>query len=416
MHNFKNIIGQWLFTYMCALGFILRDSDTNLQPLMKQLDKIEDSLKAQDEKAAAEKKINGESNEETKKAIKKLGDEQKAIADQLLEIQQKGSAPAEGDVLEPSEGKQFVDSAEYKSYVGGSGKKIKVEVKNTVGTVDAHSQSERRPGIIEGAFRELTLESYLTSLPTTSSSIDYLREDVFVNNAAETAEKAEKPESSFTMSEQVANVATVAHWIKISEQLAQDEAAVAAYITRRMTWGVNLRVENQIINGDGVAPNIGGLLAPGNFTDHGYTTAQFTTLGLTPTNQFDLLGKVVGDCASSDYPANVIILNPADWWLLRLKKDDNGQYMLGQPGSLDPIPRIWGLPVVSSNAMPVGKFLVASLREAATLYNRSGIMVAMSDSDDDNFTKNLITLRVERRCGLAVEKPAAIRGGDLTLA
>jgi site-specific recombinase XerD len=43
-----------------------------------------------------------------------------------------------------------------------------------------------------------------------------------------------------------------------------------------------------------------------------------------------------------------------------------------------------------------------------------GVVVEMSDSDDDNFTKNLITLRAERRLALATEKPAAVRGGDLT--
>jgi hypothetical protein len=38
----------------------------------------------------------------------------------------------------------------------------------------------------------------------------------------------------------------------------------------------------------------------------------------------------------------------------------------------------------------------------------------MSDSDSDNFTKNLITIRAERRLALAIEAPAAIRAGDLT--
>jgi hypothetical protein len=38
----------------------------------------------------------------------------------------------------------------------------------------------------------------------------------------------------------------------------------------------------------------------------------------------------------------------------------------------------------------------------------------MSDSDENNFQLNLITLRAERRLALTVEKPAAIRFGDLT--
>jgi hypothetical protein len=42
------------------------------------------------------------------------------------------------------------------------------------------------------------------------------------------------------------------------------------------------------------------------------------------------------------------------------------------------------------------------------------VVVDMSESDSDNFTKNLITLRAERRLALTSEVPAAIRGGDLT--
>ena len=48
------------------------------------------------------------------------------------------------------------------------------------------------------------------------------------------------------------------------------------------------------------------------------------------------------------------------------------------------------------------------------IHNREGVTVEMSDSDSDNFTKNLITIRAERRLALATERPAAVRAGDLT--
>lgn len=40
--------------------------------------------------------------------------------------------------------------------------------------------------------------------------------------------------------------------------------------------------------------------------------------------------------------------------------------------------------------------------------------VIAHDSDSGNFTKNLITIRAERRLALATERPAAVRAGDLT--
>ena len=64
--------------------------------------------------------------------------------------------------------------------------------------------------------------------------------------------------------------------------------------------------------------------------------------------------------------------------------------------------------------MTADNVAVGAFGSAATLYNREGVVVEMSDSDSDNFTKNLITLRAERRLALATERPAAIRAGDLT--
>jgi hypothetical protein len=42
------------------------------------------------------------------------------------------------------------------------------------------------------------------------------------------------------------------------------------------------------------------------------------------------------------------------------------------------------------------------------------VTIDMSESDSDNFTKNLITIRAERRLALVTEVPGAVRAGDLT--
>jgi len=77
-------------------------------------------------------------------------------------------------------------------------------------------------------------------------------------------------------------------------------------------------------------------------------------------------------------------------------------------------PRLWGLRVVQSVGMTADTFAVGDFTQHGTIYNREGVVVDMSESDSDNFTKNLITLRAERRLALASEVPAAIRSGDLT--
>jgi len=64
--------------------------------------------------------------------------------------------------------------------------------------------------------------------------------------------------------------------------------------------------------------------------------------------------------------------------------------------------------------MTADNVAVGAFAQASMIYNREGVIVELSDSDSDNFTKNLVTVRAERRLALATEIPAAIRAGDLT--
>ena len=315
---------------MSALAFMGSiDGDS----IMKALDGVEKKLDAISVKADAEMKDLGKVSTETKTAIDALGIEQRTLADRLLQVEQKSSAQQDSPAVDESVGALFTKHASYENFLKQDGRvRTRIEVKNTVTNAIGNTFSERRLGIVEGAFRVFTIEELLVSIPTSANAIDWVRESVFTNAAAETAEGAQKPESSITFVPGTMPVATVAHWIKITRQLAMDNASLAAYINRRMVYGVNLRTENQIVGGNGTAPNISGLTLAGNFTAHGYTSASLTALQLSPTNRFDLIGKMIGDCATADYAADVVILNTADWWTMRLAKDGQGRYLLGDPG------------------------------------------------------------------------------------
>lgn len=381
--------------------------------IMKALDGVDAKLLAISTKADAEMKDLGKVSADTKTAIDHIGIEQRVLADRLLAVEQKASAQGDDTPKDESYGAQFIGNAEYKSFQTKTTRgSMGLELKNTVTNAIASTYSERRPGIVEGAFRVFTIEDLLVSIPTSSNAIDWVRENVFTNAAAETAEGIQIPQSSITFTPGTMPVQNIAHFVKITRQLAMDNASLAAYINRRMVYGVNMRVESQLVAGNGTAPNIGGLTLAGNFTAHGYTAASLTALALSPTNRFDLIGKMIGDCALADYPADVVMLNTADWWTLRLTKDDQGRYLLGDPGSAA-APVLFGLPVVASNAMVAGSVWVGSLSQAATLHNRDGIVLDLSDSDENNFQLGLVSVRAMRRLALTVEKPAAARYGLL---
>lgn len=381
----------------------------DMSDLMKALGGIEQKLASFEEQAKKEMNAVGSMSVETKNAIEAISIKQREFADELLALKQRGALP-QNETKTDGWGDQFVKADAYKSFVSGQTQKARFEVKNTVTGSDTTVAPDRKPGVVSGAFQMLTMESLFPDVPTGSNAIEFTKENVFTNNAAEAAEGASKGESSLTFTLVNMPVSTVAHWIKISRQLAADHAALAAYIDLRMRYGVNRKVETQLVSGDGTAPNISGILDTGNFTAHGYADAN---LGST-LKKLVLIRKIMGDLWSAGYPADAIVLNPADWAQIEIDIFTANTNMIAFKYDEGGRPILFGVPVVQSVGMTADNVAVGAFGSAATLYNREGVVVEMSDSDSDNFTKNLITLRAERRLALATERPAAIRAGDLT--
>lgn len=377
--------------------------------ILKALDGIEAKLKAFSDKADGEAKTVGQISADTKTALDNIGTQQRELADRLTQMEQKATAQPEQKGLS-SWGEQFIKSANYGAFAGGNLNKLRVEVKNTLVGSDTNVAPQRNSGIVGGAVLPFAMEALLPSTTTSSNAIEFTKEASFTNSAAETAEGAQKAESALTWSLVNMPVSTVAHWIKISKQLAADAPALAAYVNTRMRYGVNQKVDTQLVVGDGTAPNISGTYDTGNFTAHGIANA---ALGST-LKKLVLIRKVMADLYIAGYPADAIVLNPADWAAIEIELFTTaaGQtlYSVNEAGQA----RLFGIPVIQAIGMAADTFQVGRFSEAYMVYNREGVVVEMSDSDSDNFTKNLITLRAERRLALATEKPAAVRGGDLT--
>jgi len=405
------IVGALFVLFDSQAGLALATvGGASLEAILKSCDSIEAKLKSVSEKADGELATLGKVTADTKTAMETLGTEQRVLADRIQQLEQKGTSLDGGAKPVETWGSQIVKAKGYGDFVGGHTNKMRVEVKNTLTGSDTNVAPARAPGIVSGAFQPLTLESLLPSTPCSSNAVEFTRENVFTNSAAEAAEGAAKAESALTWTLVNMPISTVAHWIKISRQLAADNTALAAYVDTRMRYGVNAKVEAQLGAGDGVAPNISGILDAGNFTAHGYANA---ALGAT-LKKLVLIRKIMADLWAAGYPADGILLIPDDWATIEteLLTTAAGQTLLSY--SEGGVARLWGVPVVQSTGCTADIVAVGAFGQAFMVHNREGVVVEMSDSDSDNFTKNLITIRAERRLALATERPAAVRAGDLT--
>ncbi len=381
------------------------------EELMLSVEKIENSMESFQAKAGEEIKNIGKVHADTASAIENLGEQQREVADRLLTLEQSGVSNSGEETATTTWGKQFTESNAYTNFNEGATQKARFEVQNSTLTgSDATVAPDRKAGIVGGAAQILTLENMLVSLPTSSNAIEYTKEATFVNNAAETAEAGAKPETDISFSLLNMPVSTVAHWTKISRQLASDSPALAAYINARMTYGVNQRVETQLAVGDGSAPNVSGLFNTGNYTVHGIADSALPS----SLKKLALIRKVIAQLLSVGYRPNAILLNPIDCGEIEIDlfTATAGQARINTNVAGQPV--LFGVPLVQSAGVTEDTFQVGDYMQAATVHNREGVAVELSESDGDNFTNNLVTVRAERRLALTVEKPAAIIGGDLT--
>lgn len=384
-------------------------TDTNMQGILEAIERIEGKM--------------GETASSNQTELKNLGEEQRKLARQILELQQKGLASQAAPNVK-TVGDVFCETDNFKAFAAGAAQRVRVDLKEegvdkkasvenpivspTGGIIQAH----RRPGILPGAFRPLTIESLFPSIPITTNSFEYVQENEAknVNGAAFVAEGAQKPFGSTGFEVKTGNIRTIAHLARVSKQLMDDAPALVAYINQRLVYGVDLVVEDQLVKGDGSGQNLGGIFKAGNFTEHGATLAD---LGKTPTI-FDLILFAKTKVEAAFFRPNVVLMNPTDWSQLQMEKNASGDYYLGHPASIAP-KYLWGLPIWTTPAIEKGKFMVGDFNAAATLWTRQGMTVELFEQDSDNVQKNLITIRAERRLGFGVERAAAMVGGNLVV-
>ncbi|MFC0245816.1 phage major capsid protein [Falsochrobactrum ovis] len=263
----------------------------------------------------------------------------------------------------------------------------------------------RVPGIIAPPQRQLTVRDLIAGGQTSSNSVEYVKETGFTNNAAPVAETTLKPKSDITFDLTSTPVRTIAHIFKASRQIMDDAPALASYINARGTYGLKFVEERQLLNGDGTGQNLNGILPQATAFAPAITDIDNETA-------IDRLRLAILQVILAEYPASGFVLHPTDWARIELTKDLGGNYIVGNAQS--PIgPTLWGLPVVQTQAIDAGEFLTGAFNLGAQIFDRMGVEVLLSTENEDDFVKNMMTIRIEERLALAVYRPEAFVTGSL---
>lgn len=246
---------------------------------------------------------------------------------------------------------------------------------------------------------------------TIGSAITFFTEGAIEGDVTSVAEGGTKPQVHFVNpTPTTVALSKLAGWTNVTDEYFDDLPMLAAEINNRLVRRVARTLEYQTLNGAGTGSDLKGLLNVSGIQTIANVTKNdvlaFADAILTATGMIE--GNAYG------VTADAVVLNRADYVALRTKKDANNQYMGGGyftgaygTGSIANGSQMWGeLKTVISPFIPAGTALVGAFADAATLYGKGGVSVAMSNSHADNFTNNRVTLRAEVRKALAVRMPA----------
>lgn len=234
---------------------------------------------------------------------------------------------------------------------------------------------------------------------TTTNVVSWVRTKTFTNAAAPVLEGTAKPESALTFERVDEPTRKIAHWIPTSEELLEDAAQARSIINAELIVGVQRVEEAQLLNGDGVAPNLLGILNRAGL-------AADRPRGAGETNMAALMGQIGAISATTGFQPDAIVIHPTDWFGGTLSQmNGNGDYYIGSPFTSTPPRGLLGVSVAVTSAIAAGTALVGAFKSGGQVWRHGGIRVDASNSHQDFFTKNLVAIRAEERLALIVKLP-----------
>jgi len=298
-------------------------------------------------------------------------------------------------------GEMFVASKAYQERVRGKDVLIDlpdIDMKTLMSTDAGWAPETRRTGILaEYAVRRPMVADLIPQAQTDQAAVVYMEETTLTNNTAPTAEAGAFPENALAYTERSEAIRKIAAFLPVTDEQLEDVPGIQAIINNRLVLMLALAEENQLLNGNGTAPNLTGLLNKAGVQSQAKGTdttldAVYKAMNLVRVNAFA--------------EPTAVIMHPSDFEEIRLTKTVDGIYIWGSPSEAGPA-RIWGAPLVLTTAISAGTALLGDFQLYAGIWRKRGATIKVSDSHSDYFVNGKQAIRIDERMALTIYRPAA---------
>ena len=288
-------------------------------------------------------------------------------------------------------GKKFnVVAPEFKTYSD-------IQKTPTTSGVSAYATTYDR-NVVTAPRVGLVIRDLFAAETISGSTLVYLVEGEIEGAPAATNEGAKKPQVHFAdPTPKTVSLAKIACFIKESDEYIHDYAFLASAINGRLLYHLQLVEQNKLVYDLSQTSGI-------------QSDTTHWTAGSTATALADLILQGAMDVQEqSGFAADAIVINPADWYSLRVAKDGEDRYYGGGFFGAQNVPNLWGIPVCVTTAVSAGTIIVGAFKTCGSVVQSGGIGIDATNTDQDDFVKNLMTIRAEERLALAVRRPKGFK-------
>lgn len=277
-------------------------------------------------------------------------------------------------------------------------------------TGGSHLLGVHRPGIIMNQDTVTQMRELISVIPAgPGTDFYFMRENGPGEGApAPVAEKTSvaatdaatglKPQFDLDLVEASVKFETIAGWMRVSKKAMLNIPNFVAFLQKRLPVKLLDVESSQILYGNGVSPQIKGLLAAGNF--------------VTSTSAAsNLVERIIDDLALLEDTyrrlATGIAMRPVDYFsFFKNKATGSGEYDLPQGVIFqNGILYILGVQVAKTTALTTGDYIVGDFNMGTELLVQEGMMLQFFEQDGDNVKTNSVTARIEETVALPVYGP-----------
>jgi len=255
----------------------------------------------------------------------------------------------------------------------------------------------RTPGVEKLPDRQVLMMDVVQRGTTNSNRVTWVERSARTAGAAAVAEGAQYAQSDMTYIQKAAEVEKIGTFLKVTNEALEDWDEMLTQIQNELFPMVERALENQLYQGTGTTPQLDGIIT----TASAYASTSLNNKVSKP-NHFDAIRAAANQIAEYNYIPTHAFMAPADFALMELAKDGNGQYLM-PPFVTAGGAQVAGIKVVPSNLITAGDVLVGDFSKV-TLYIKRGIEVKIWDQDSTDPEYDLKTITASVRA--AVKFPA----------